>query len=269
MAITFFEEITFDKLQVYLADYFMVPVLPILLGDDILPIRKEKIASWSDLGNLISQESMSFFDVDESFESVLVDYSDLDLNLKSINYLKSLEAQNIFLYSSISQIFSSDNLKEIKKNGFNIQNLKKVDANRQKEIAVDYRNQIQLMINEARLGQVVNQSATYIEIINALDYIKLSDNYDEAVNSLIIPSKPELFMMGFDNRNLINWLRYVNEDEIQLASSLIHTKLSKNLTPKNQKLIKLLIESDYNSKNNSRVSSLTYWKLFLWNASLI
>ena len=44
MAITFFEEITFDKLQVYLADYFMIPALPILLGNDILPIRKEKIA---------------------------------------------------------------------------------------------------------------------------------------------------------------------------------------------------------------------------------
>ena len=266
MAITFFEEITFDKLQVYLADYFMIPALPILLGDDILPIRKEKIASWSDLGNLISQESMSFFESDDDYKQVLVDYSDLELNTKNINFLKTLETENIFFYSSAIQTISLENSKEMKKHNFNIVNLKKIDSNRQKEIATDYRNQIQLMINESKIKQIVDQCGTYIEIINALDYIKLSDKYDEAVESLIIPSKPELFMMSFDNRDLTKWYKYVGEGEIQLASSLIHTKLSKNLTPKNQKIIKLLIESDYNSKSNSRVSSLTYWKLFLWNA---
>jgi hypothetical protein len=259
----------------YLAERTNQPVLECLLDEKLLKIQKIKLSSISDLENYLQE-------VDDLFDSIpnqntssvqndiLVDLQDIGLSnnvLEYINQKLTETTKQLYLYSSIKELTTEDK-KSLKKNNFELKELKKPNPNTILQIAIDCSQKLSLNLPSSNLQNLAEQSVSYTEIIEDLEFISLSKDYKNAYNSLIKKQKTPLFMRGFRIDNLqkdtTTWAKEVDDSDLQLALSLIYTKLSKTGTPKSKKILQDLILTDQKIKNSSKVKPLTWYKLFLW-----
>jgi hypothetical protein len=68
------------------------------------------------------------------------------------------------------------------------------------------------------------------------------------------------------NSDIQNWYSQIDDDDIQLALSLIYTKLDKQKDPKVPKLMSKLVRMDQRIKTSNKAPGSTWWKYFLWEA---
>lgn len=288
MAIIVFEDATFDKILAYLgeqAGFSILESLQNLAGLSAkLNLQKKLIDSWPELGQLLDSSESDIFGSSgndfsgndfsgNEFTSFLVNYGDLKFEPKILIYLEKLDQHNVYLYTSTDNSLSPDVRQSLKKARITLISLKKIDEQKQIELATEYRNQMQLMITAQDIAKIVKNCGTFQEVIDALDFLRLLDNPKDGVDELILKVNTPIFWLGFEVTKLksqVNlWYQNVTDKELQLALTLISSKLDKQNTLSSRKLLKQLILTDKNLKTNAKIDQMTWWKYFLWQANQV
>jgi hypothetical protein len=232
-------------------------------------IERQKVNSVSELLEVLNSED-SLFENTEAGKVILVDILGMDLNSKLLeNIAKTTSDDFIFVHSSINETFDAETKKHLKKNNLEIVTLKKADPETTKQIAREYSTNLGIKASLKKIEDLAVQCISYFEIIDSLDFIALADDQNEAIDSMLKPFKLQLFMRGFNPNSLSikeiqPWVKDVDEGELQLALSLIFTKLSKLDSPLSKKLLQELILTDQRIKTRAKISPLVWYRLFLY-----
>jgi hypothetical protein len=203
------------------------------------------------------------------------------INLENITLSPQvLEAMADILNSNANQsivhlgpeIALNAELKKVwQKTGAKYETLKKADPKVKLNLFDIYSKQLGLKLAAGQAKQIIDQALTYHEILDSLDFISLSENITEAVNSLKIEEKPLPFMLSFNlnklGHDVKKWYELIGEEDIQLALSLIYTKLDKQSGPAVDNLKQKLVGTDKRIKTSSKGNPHVWWKYFLWEAA--
>jgi hypothetical protein len=258
--IQYIEFIDHSFLTVYLAENLGQDIFESLMENNLI-INRLKTNSIDEI-NLAINNSVDIF-AESVNQNWLIDILDTDIN--NLNLIEANSENNIFLYSSQIEL-KADDKKSLKKFGIEFVELKKVNEQKINQMAGRYCQQLEL--NQKEVQTLITQSKSYQEIINNLELISLADNKSEAIKSLEITEKTPLFFRTFNMQNIqrdsIIWANEVTDADLQLALSLIYTKLEKQ---QNAQVIQKLILTDQKIKTRSKINSLTWFKLFLWEVS--
>ncbi|MEI6729447.1 MAG: hypothetical protein WCK98_07455 [bacterium] len=268
----YLEYTDFSLLQAFICQQLNLDLAQVL--ESGMPgVSRYKIEKWQDIEEILGKSN--FFFEEGGDQNLLLDIGQLEINDKSTTFLKEQDfaSKMVFIYSSEDKNLSLDQKKLLKKFEFDYQNLKSVDADLALEISQSHTQKIGLKITENDLKKLIKQSKSYQEIIDNLDLIDLSGDTVKALKSILIEEELPLFMYGFSTTNLEKdsrrWYAKINEENVQLALSLIYGKLEKNATSVSLDLQKKLILTDKNIKNSTKLSPVAWVKLFLWQAKNI
>jgi hypothetical protein len=207
--------------------------------------------------------------IDQS-KSLLIDIQTIDIN-KFAEYLSEQFAKydgQAFLYSSELEGVNAETKKNLKKHKIEIETLKKIDHNLATKLYEEYCDKIDLKLSNSQISILVAQTISYHEIIDNLDFILMSGDLKKGYEALLKTQKPALFMQGFNLSNLdtMPWYKNVDDNELQLALSLIFGKLDKVSSDKAKFLQQQIIYTDQKIKTSSKLPALTWFRLMLWKA---
>ncbi|MEM1311927.1 MAG: hypothetical protein AAGF07_00485 [Patescibacteria group bacterium] len=267
----FAEFVEFSLFRVFLAEENNEDVLTTLINSRLKFIRLIPV-SIADLRQALL-EGEGLFEK-ESSKSYIVDTKNLNLDPKAINYLSELNndfpEHKLYFFSSSQQSFTADLKRKWQNSGFDYISLKKPDTVLMYKLAKKYIAKLGLQLEDKQLDLILKQSQHYSEIIDNLDFISLADDKVLALKSLLKQDSLPIFMIGFDplklDQQINKWYQQIGENEVQLALSLIFSKLNKSSNEIAQSLIRKLILIDQKMKTQSKVEILTWYKLFLWQA---
>jgi hypothetical protein len=231
-------------------------------------IQRQKVSSVTELMEVLNTEESLFEEVSDL--PTLVDIQNIELIPKLVEIIASCEIPNpIFIYSTANDSLDADTKKHCKKSNLELVSLKKINSEIAKNIAREYSTIINVKASSKKIEELAAQCISYFEIIDSLDFIALSGDQNEAIDSMLKPFKLQLFMRGFNPNSLSikeiqPWVKDVDEGELQLALSLIFTKLSKLDSPLSKKLLQELILTDQRIKTRAKISPLIWYRLFLY-----
>lgn len=256
----------------YLASLRGKVVVECLQDESLLGYQKVKITDFSQLEKYLYPGS-NLFDQNESTaisQDLLVDIQNTELNSTNISLLSQYCAESdsqIYLFSSIN-ILNAEAKKLLKKSECKLLELKKTDKNICEELARNYKTQNTL--DNLDFTSIINQADSYYELLDNLEFITLADNQKLALQSILKDQKTGLFIRGFNLANIEKdtkiWFEEVDENNLQLALSLVYGKLDKANTKESKTIQKELILTDQKIKSSSKVKPLTWFKLFLWKS---
>ena len=263
----------YSLLTVFLAQSNNQNILECIVNSSQLNITRIKLNSISELEQYLV-DSSGLWDDSGDCKDFLVDIQDVVLDTRSLEQATKIWQDwqgRIYLYSTINEL-KADDKKLLKKFNINYQELKKIDTTIGHQLATNYIAKIGLNIPRSSLDSLVSQALGYNEIIDNLDLVQLSGDTELALKSLIKKEETALFMRGFNLSNLskdtVIWAKEVSDDNLQLALSLIYTKLDKNTSQQAKQLLQNLILTDQKIKTRSKIKALTWFQLFLWQAKM-
>ena len=253
-------------------------VLEYLGGDSLVSLLQKKaklnynqvkISSWSQIFELCSQEE-DIFGEKTLPDGLLLDFQDLKLTPDIAEELTKLKTDTkIYLYSgSFEDVFTAEIKKTIKKH-FEFVELKKNNTLVERQIFEDYCKVLNLKFKST--SSILNQGfASYGEIIDILDFCAVSLDPNVALSSFVLGNEKPLFMETFNISNSYKeaqkWHKLIKEEELQLAISLLFTKIGKQKD--SQKYMQKIILLDQNLKTKNG-GQMLWWKLFLWEMKKI
>ncbi len=233
-------------------------------------VQRQKVSNVTELMEILNAEESLFGEI--SNLPTLVDVQNIQLTSKLVGIIANCEILNpIFLTSTINDSLDAETKKVCKKFDLELITLKKLNPELAKQIARKYSLSLELTASPKKIEDLASQCISYFEIIDSLDFISLSDNQNKAIDSILKPFKLQLFMQGFNPNNLSSkeiqpWVKDVDEGELQLALSLIYTKLSKIDSKFSKKLLQELILTDQRIKTRAKISPLIWYRLFLYKS---
>ncbi len=230
-------------------------------------IQRQKVDSVTQLMEILNCEE-SLFETETNTKPMLVDILNLELTTKLIELIAKTNLEfPVYIHSTIAETYDADTKKTLKKNNLEVVTLKKINSEIAKQIANQYSTKLELKASSKKIEDLATQCVSYFEIIDSLDFISLSNSQNEAIDSMLKPFKLQLFMRGFNPDSLssiIPWVKDVDEGELQLALSLIFTKLSKMDSALSKRLLQELILTDQRIKTRAKISPLVWYRLFLY-----
>jgi hypothetical protein len=260
--ISFLNYSNFDLVLEYLSPDNL---LEILLRQKKIEFTKIKLSSWSQVFELCNIDEDIFGN--QINKGLLLDFEDLKLwQIEELSKLKT--DKQIYLYSSsLEDIFTAETKKTIKKH-FELVELKKNNPNTEKEIFENYAKTLNLNFkNSNTVNSILAQGfASYLEIINILDFCSVSKDLDIALSSFLVESQKPLFMESFDilkpKLSSQKWNKLIkNDTELQLAISLLFGKIAKQKNCQEYLKKIILLDQDLKTKSGSQI---LWWKLYLW-----
>jgi hypothetical protein len=258
----------FSLLQVHLAIEKTQNPYSVLQGEP-LSITRLKVSNITELHQELSSGGDLFGSSVSS--DLLIDIQDLQITPGFITELSQMDTgttRNIWLFSLTHNVFLTDLKKSWTQAGFSYLQLKTTDSTTKNQIALEYSDLITLSATQIRA--LTDQATSYTELIDDLDFVSLSDNQLSAYQSLIKETQTPLYMLGFDTTKLTTqlpkWYHQTPDEDVQLAMSLVFTKLEKQSTEASKNLFQKLILTDQSIKTGSKLSQLTRWRLFLYTA---
>jgi hypothetical protein len=288
MALHFIEEGSYDKILIQLAkqnNSEQENLYELLNHPDKYHYQKICVSNWLEIQESINQSQQDLLFVDDDLQTTkcyIVDINKilLESDIKHIQYLQNNDSgKDLIVYRSEIDSWSADEKKLLKKYNISLLNLKKIDIVLASRLFHNYLDSAQQddqirLLSSANQSMLISQSSSYQEIIDKLDLLSLTD--DPNLNLHLVTSSNELpiFMLRFDvdkiHTQYKSWLNAINDDNLQLAISLILTKLEKGSNSfLSRKFFDELIQLDLTLKTNNNVSSITFWKLFLWKCKKI
>jgi hypothetical protein len=236
----------------------------------IVGIQKIKLQNVYEIEQYLSIGDGLFGEVSEQTNNFLIDIQEIDLN-KYAQYVSeqfiTYEGQ-VFLYSSELDVLNAETKKNLKKYKIEVETLKKIDTNVATKLYQEYCDQTKLQLSSSQIAILISQTISYHEIIDNIDFISMSGNVKKGYEALLKSQKPALFMQGFNLTNLdaVSWYKNVDENELQLALSLIFGKLDKVSSDKAKYMQQQIIYTDKQIKTSSKLPALTWFRLMLWRA---
>jgi hypothetical protein len=233
-------------------------------------IQKIKLQNVFEIEQYLSSGDGLFEEDDQKVNNLLIDIQDIDIN-RHIEYLnQKLENYDgqVFLYSSELDSVNAETKKNLKKCKIEVVTLKKIDTDIAIRLYEEYCQKIELKLSSSQISTLVAQTIFYHEIIDNLDFISIAGDVKKGYEALLKTQKPALFMQGFNltNLDIMPWYKNVDENELQLALSLIFGKLDKLTSEKAKYLQQQIIYTDQQIKTSSKLPSLTWFRLLLWKA---
>jgi hypothetical protein len=240
-----------------------------LLSGKINGVQKIKLNNVFEIENYLTAQD-SFFDEPDQNNHLLIDLQTIDIS-KHGEYFSNAAAEfkgQIYIYSTENDSINADTKKTLKKYKIEVETLKKINPNIAMELYSKYADEIKLNISSSQVKTLVDQTLGYNEIIDNLDFISMAGNAKKGYEALLKTQKPMLFMQGFNLSNLDTslWYKNVDENELQLALSLIFGKLDKTDIAEAKYLQQEIINTDQKIKTSSKLPSLTWFRLFLFKA---
>ena len=230
-------------------------------------IQRQKVDSVTELMEILNSEK-SLFETETNSNPILVDILSVELTTKLMETIAKTNPDSLlYIHSSINETYDADTKKTLKKNNLEVVTLKKINPEIAKHIANQYSAQLELKASTKKVEDLATQCVSYFEIIDSLDFVSLANNQNEAIDSILKPFKLQLFMRGFNPDSLssiVPWVNDVDEGELQLALSLIFTKLSKMDSALSKRLLQELILTDQRIKTRAKISPLVWYRLFLY-----
>jgi len=243
------------------------------LGTDVLttiqtrtlPAKKITLENWGDLLIHLSNSDDIFGNSDEA---LFVDCAALSLSQPSKEFWsQAIQSPiQIFLYSSENPIYKATDKKVLKSAKAQFHLFKKLDATVAANLANTHGAAQNLPLQV--IAQIIQKAQHYDEIIDAIDFLALTPDPQDAL-SIVFPSEEtQLFVRPFrpdtHSQDFLHWIN-IDENEIQLAEALVGGKLHK---AGNNKLLSELIATDIRMKESAKLPAKTWWKLFVWKAFL-
>jgi hypothetical protein len=238
----------------------------------ILGVQKIKLQNIFEIEQYLESGDGLFGEVDEN-PNLLVDIQDIDIN-KHAEYLsqklQDYEGQ-VFIYSSELDVLNAETKKNLKKYKVEVETLKKIEPNIATKLYQDYCQKINLQLSGSQITTLVAQTISYHEIIDNLDFISMAGDTKRGYEALLKTQKPALFMQGFNlsNLDIMPWYKNVDDNELQLALSLIFGKLDKVNSTDSKYLQRQIIYTDQKIKTSSKLPALTWFRLMLWKAKRV
>ncbi len=229
--------------------------------------QKDIISQWNEIESKITVASIFETNVTEKIH--VVDIGDLDINKKTIKYLENVNNPDsiIYLYSGTKVKLLSSEKKQWEKAALEYAVTKKLTTTDISTIVKEYIQKSQVNIPGSVISEVISQSVDIREAINIVDFLSLCPDINTAWRETKNETKTLPFMMNFQpgNKTQINqWVKFANKDELQLALSIIFTKLQRNYSGDSKKAIAEVIEADRRIKNDNRVLPESWYKYMLW-----
>jgi hypothetical protein len=248
------------------------------------PQSFEQVLETGKINNIQKIKLQTIFEIEQYLESgdglfeiqtseqndFLIDIQDIDIN-KHAEYL-SQKLQDYdgqaFLYSSELDTLNAETKKNLKKYKIEVETLKKIEPNVATRLYQDYCHKINLQLASSQIKTLTEQTISYHEIIDNIDFISMAGDVKKGYEALLKTQKPALFMQGFNLANLdvMPWYNNVDDNELQLALSLIFGKLDKVNSTKSKYLQQQIIYTDQQIKTSSKLPALTWFRLMLWKA---
>jgi hypothetical protein len=223
-----------------------------------------KLDSWNQFFEL-TQTDILFSEETNTFK--IFDIRDLVLSKDILSQLSGSE--NIYIYSSFSKLLAADKKLILKHDG-NVVEVESISNSEVKEFALDYAAVRGYLLPDIDNALLVQITVNFLEIIDILDFIFLSNDPHAALISLIIKEETQIFMLPLRpdklSDDLKKWIPYLKIDDIQLILSMLFTKLDKHKTQISNSLLKKLIKLDNMIKSQSRLESILLVRLFIWEA---
>ncbi len=260
----------YSLVQFYLAKSLKANPLDLILGKVNL-FRRLELDNWFDLRQELSSGESFFADEKAEKDILLVDLKNLTIDQKAIDFLNNsnTEGYTLFFIRPDKPSQDAEEKKLWTKTGEYVV-LKKAEESEKLELARQYVMDLGLDLTRVQIQFLAEQADNFQELIDNLDLVDLADGKPEMLKSLQKNEETQLFMLGFDPQKTslqaLNWYKSVQEEDIQLALSLIFTKLSKFNHPFSKVLLKVLIETDQKMKTRAKIPLTLWWKLFLWKS---
>lgn len=240
-----------------------------------LPFNKIKIKQWQDLQTQLDVDNLLFAQEQENIQlkNFLVNIHDLQINPYLSDFLVKIKNtfENLFLFSLDKDKLLAEEKKSLKKAKIDYQKLKS-DKNLRLKSAQEYQTILNLTYSHSSLLYLAENSDSIQEVVDRLDFLALSGLSENQIKNYF-SSKTPLFMLPFSVNNLVKntllWYQNLNSpDDLQLALSLLMTKLEKQKTKNNLNLInkikKIILDMDFEMRNNNKIKPTVHWKLMLW-----
>ena len=225
-------------------------------------ITKSSLSNWAELNTL---GAGSLFQENQQIHLVDISGVRVSADLKSFAFDP---VDPVYLYHPEEHKLPAPERKLLQKANVEYEKIKKLDTQTTRDYAREYIKSRQLAVDEATLSQVLNVAETLPEITNILSVVASPEvdagQYLQAIRTV---EAPKLYLSDFrpgDKRSLEVWYRNVPEAEVQLALSLIHTKLSRY--HRDQARLRDVVETDRLIKTSAQASPLTWYRLLLWRA---
>ena len=251
---------------VFLAGQTGQPVLE-LLHTRKLNMKRITPENWQEVTLALSSSEDIFGTVDET---LLVDCSKLSLVEPSVDFWKSLSSYgDVFLYRSADPMLNAADRKNLKTAGALFHTFKTIDTATARTLATEQNSQLSRPLSTEILEKIISKSSHYDEILDAIDYLSLTNDASNHIDDVFISEQPALFMMPFrplTHPQDIQFWAHIPEDDLQFALAIIGSKLTKNRSDSNNEILKELINTDFAMKSPNILSAFTLWKLFLWKA---
>jgi hypothetical protein len=224
------------------------------------------VKDWSEVHNLAQD------DMFEPRQSILIlNLGELTISQAGADLVARVSTSRMYFVREKNLLAREK--KEWETAGNQIQVLDKISTSDRANFIKDYSSKIGVNVPTNQFTNLVSQNLDFIELSNILDLFKLSEQDPGFWKWMATEVKPEPFMLPFTlyrlEKDIPRWLNTIEEDQIQLALSLIFTKLDKQLISsdyKGRQILQNLIQTDHNIKTKSWLSPTLWWKLFLWQS---
>ena len=224
-------------------------------------ITKSSLAEWAELNTLgagsLFQETPQIHLVDISGVRISAD-------LKSFRFDP---ADPVYLYHPEEHKLNAPERKLLKQAGIEYEKTTKLTSALVRTYAEEFLKNHQTLTPNV-LNLVLQEYQTLPEVVNVLSVLETPGldpkTYLQAIRQT---EAPKLYLSDYrpgQRGSLQTWYEHVPEADVQLALSLIHTKLTKyNRDPAR---IRDVVETDRLIKTNTQGSPLTWYRLMLWKA---
>jgi hypothetical protein len=241
-----------------------------LISGKIPNVEKIKLQNIFEIEQYLASPDGLFEDSSDLVTNYLIDLQSIDIT-RQAEYLSLKLADyegQVFIYSSEVEGVNADTKKNLKKYKIELETLKKIDPDTTSTLYSNYCNENQIQLTSSQIKTLVEQTISYHEIIDNLDFISMSGDLKTGYEALLKTQKPMLFMQGFnlDKLDYMPWYRNVDDNELQLALSLIFGKMDKSTSTDAQYIQQEVINTDQKIKTSSKLPSLTWFRLLLFKA---
>jgi hypothetical protein len=267
--VTIIEYKDYSLAQVFLAEKLGLDALSVL--EQETPLQFENIEKWTDLYQTLESGDGLFEDTESSTHNLFRLSDGCEISEDVCEFL-SKQGQDIYLIRPGKSLNATDK-KVLKKFKFDTEDLKKPDPQKLEDLITSFEQKYNQTFEAKVKTTLIKYSSTYIELLNSLDLLILSEQDPTLIQSLKPEESLPIFMRQFPGQSpeidkLQSWANTVPE-EVQLYMSVAHTKLAKQSSDSSSQIRKLLIETDQKMKTNNDLDALAWWKLFLWKATKI
>jgi hypothetical protein len=228
----------------------------------------------SDLETILLGESI-FFEKEAGISKniKLINLGELEVNSNAVDYLKTFQNLDeiIYFYSDENERMNPKSKKFWLNLGYVYEVVAEITKLELKNIFTEIDKHKNLNLSEFDIQDIIKNSNNLDELLNNIFLIEHGKSPKLIIDS-ITKSKAILpFMLNFNITNSLtnpkDWLNFANNEENQMALSIIYGKLQNQNSPKSKILQKKLVKTDHNIKTNTKLPASVWYKYFIWEAT--